>query len=245
VKLRLFVSASLSVLFVLCALVQAFAAPDAPKQFDPKLFQELRWRLIGPPRGGRVLAVTGVRGQPELFFFGSVGGGVWETNDAGRTWNPIFDSQAIASIGAIAVAPSDANVIYVGSGEADMRSSISLRQWDVQVHRRRQDVETHRAGGFAANRADHRGPAGREQGFRGGAGSRLRAERGARRFPFERWRKELAKDSVSRRKHGSHRFGFRARQSESDLRVAMADAKAAVEHLSPLKWSGQRALSLQ
>src|SRR5882762_2099778 len=125
VKLRLFVSASLSVLFVLCALVQAFAAPDAPKQFDPKLFQELRWRLIGPPRGGRVLAVTGVRGQPELFFFGSVGGGVWETNDAGRTWNPIFDSQAIASIGAIAVAPSDANVIYVGSGEADMRSSIS------------------------------------------------------------------------------------------------------------------------
>src|SRR6266478_2312422 len=125
VKLRLFVSASLSVLFVLCALVQVFAAPDAPKQFDPKLFQELRWRLIGPPRGGRVLAVTGVRGQPEVFYFVSVGGGVWKTNDAGRTWNPTFDSQAIASIGAIAVAPSDANVIYVGSGEADMRSSIS------------------------------------------------------------------------------------------------------------------------
>ena len=124
-KLRLFVPASLSVLFVLCALVQVFAAPDAPKQFDPKLFQELRWRLIGPPRGGRVLAVTGVRGQPEVFYFGSVGGGVWKTNDAGRTWNPTFDSQAIASIGAIAVAPSDANVIYVGSGEADMRSSIS------------------------------------------------------------------------------------------------------------------------
>ena len=124
-KLRLFVRASLSVLFVLCALVQVFAAPDAPKQFDPKLFQELRWRLIGPPRGGRVLAVTGVRGQPEVFYFGSVGGGVWKTNDAGRTWNPTFDSQAIASIGAIAVAPSDANVIYVGSGEADMRSSIS------------------------------------------------------------------------------------------------------------------------
>src|SRR6266436_2764031 len=125
VKLRLFVSASLSVLFMLGASVPVFAAPDAPKQFDPKLLQELRWRLIGPPRGGRVLAVTGVRGHPEIFFFGSVGGGVWKTNDAGRTWNPIFDSQAIASIGAIAVAPSDSNVIYVGSGEADMRSSIS------------------------------------------------------------------------------------------------------------------------
>src|SRR5216683_54761 len=125
VKLRLFVSASLSVLFVLCALVQVFAAPDAPKQFDPKLFQELRWRLIGPPRGGRVLAVAGVRGEPEVYYFGSVGGGVWKTNDAGRTWNPIFDSQPVASIGAIALAPSNPEIIYVGSGEADMRSSIS------------------------------------------------------------------------------------------------------------------------
>jgi len=102
-----------------------FAGPDAPKQFDPKLFQELRWRLVGPARGGRTLAVAGVRGQPEVFYFGSVGGGIWKTDDAGRTWNPIFDSQPIASIGAIAVAPSDSSVIYVGSGEADMRSSIS------------------------------------------------------------------------------------------------------------------------
>ncbi len=115
----------LSILFVLCAAARLIAGPDAPKQFDAKLFQELRWRLIGPSRGGRTLAVAGVRGQPEVFYFGSVGGGVWKTNDAGRTWNPIFDSQPIASIGAIAVAPSDSNVIYVGSGEADMRSSIS------------------------------------------------------------------------------------------------------------------------
>ena len=115
----------LSFLFVLCATVRLIAGPDAPTQVDPKLFQELKWRSIGPFRGGRVLAVTGVRGQPETFYFGSVGGGVWKTNDAGRTWRPIFDSQAIASIGAIAVAPSDSNVIYVGTGEADMRSSIS------------------------------------------------------------------------------------------------------------------------
>src|ERR1700719_3113844 len=101
------------------------ASPDSPSNFDPRLFQELRWRSIGPFRGGRALAVTGVRGQPEVFYFGSVDGGVWRTNDAGRTWNSIFDSQPIGSIGAIAVAPSNPNIIYVGSGEADMRSDIA------------------------------------------------------------------------------------------------------------------------
>ena len=124
-KLRRFAFALLVALFALAGSVRLLAGPDAPKQYDPKLFQELGWRLIGPSRGGRVLAVTGVRGQPEIFYFGSVGGGVWKTNDAGRTWKPVFDSQSIASIGAIAVAPSDSKVIYVGSGEADMRSSIS------------------------------------------------------------------------------------------------------------------------
>ena len=121
-RLALALAAFLSLLFM---SVRLFGWPDAPKQYDAKLFQELRWRLIGPSRGGRTLAVTGVRGQPEIFYFGSVGGGVWKTNDAGRTWRPIFDSQPIASIGAIAVAPSDSNIVYVGSGEADMRSSIS------------------------------------------------------------------------------------------------------------------------
>ncbi len=120
-----FAFATLFVLFALFAAVELLAEPQAPKQYDQKLFQELRWRSIGPFRAGRVLAVTGVRGQPEIYYFGSVGGGVWKTNDAGRTWKPIFDSQTIASIGAIAVAPSDSNVIYVGSGEADMRASIS------------------------------------------------------------------------------------------------------------------------
>ena len=108
--------------------IAASASPKgaaAAPPFDQKIFEGLRWRLIGPFRGGRALAVTGVRGQPDVYYFGSVGGGVWKTNDAGRTWKPVFDGQPIASIGAIAVAPSNANVIYVGSGEADMRSSIS------------------------------------------------------------------------------------------------------------------------
>jgi photosystem II stability/assembly factor-like uncharacterized protein len=91
-----------------------------------EMYSALRWRLIGPHRGGRVLAVSGVRGQPETFYFGAVAGGVWKTTDAGRTWAPIFDDQPIASIGALAVAPSNPNVIYVGTGEADMRSDISF-----------------------------------------------------------------------------------------------------------------------
>src|SRR5258708_431886 len=92
---------------------------------DPT-FCGLRWRMIGPFRAGRVNAVSGVVGQPETFYFGSVGGGVWKTNNAGRTWKPVFDSQSAASIGAIGVAPSDPNVVYVGTGEADMRDSIQF-----------------------------------------------------------------------------------------------------------------------
>jgi photosystem II stability/assembly factor-like uncharacterized protein len=124
-KLRAVVPAFVSLLLA-GASVRLMAEADTSKPVDQKLFQELRWRLIGPFRGGRVLAVTGVRGQPETYYFGAVGGGVWKSDDAGRTWKPIFDSQPIASIGAIAVAPSDPRVIYVGSGEADMRSSISV-----------------------------------------------------------------------------------------------------------------------
>jgi len=106
-------------------LLAPVAAFSAPPELDARLFSELRWRCIGPFRGGRVLAVSGVPGEPDHFYFGSVGGGVWESRNAGRTWSPIFDSQPAASIGAVAIAPSDPRRIYVGSGEADMRSDIS------------------------------------------------------------------------------------------------------------------------
>ena len=96
-----------------------------PGRIEPAVYGGLRWRSIGPFRGGRVNGVTGVPGQPNTFYFGSVGGGVWKTTNAGRTWLPIFDSQPVASIGAIAVAPSKPDIVYVGTGEADMRSQIS------------------------------------------------------------------------------------------------------------------------
>ena len=95
------------------------------QQPGAEAFAGLRWRLIGPFRGGRVLAALGVPGNTNEYLFGSVGGGVWKTTNGGQTWRPIFDGQPIASIGAIAIAPSDPKIIYVGSGEADMRSNIS------------------------------------------------------------------------------------------------------------------------
>ncbi len=86
----------------------------------------MQWRMIGPFRGGRVLPTLGIPGKPNEYLFGAVGGGVWKTENAGRTWRPIFDAEPTASIGAIAIAPSDPQTIYVGTGEADMRSDISV-----------------------------------------------------------------------------------------------------------------------
>ena len=90
---------------VLLSLPGGPAGSQPARTVDPALYGGLRWRSIGPFRGGRVNGVSGVPGQPDTFYFGSVGGGVWKTTNAGRTWQPIFDSQPIASIGAVAVAP--------------------------------------------------------------------------------------------------------------------------------------------
>ena len=113
-------------LLMLLPLALIAGACPAAAQLAPALFSSLHWRLIGPFRGGRSLAAVGVPGHPALYYFGAVGGGVWKSTDAGNTWRPIFDAAPIASIGALAVAPSNPNIIYVGTGEADMRSDISF-----------------------------------------------------------------------------------------------------------------------
>ncbi len=104
----------------LCSLSLAFAA-----SYNSKLFSEMQWRSIGPLRGGRTRSAAGVPGQPNVFYIGVCNGGVWKTNDYGRTWSPIFDGQPTGSIGAVAVAPSDPNVLYVGSGEGLQRPDLS------------------------------------------------------------------------------------------------------------------------
>lgn len=93
--------------------------------YDEKLYNGLEWRSIGPYRGGRSAAVTGVSGKPNLFYFGSVGGGVWRTNDAGNSWENISDGFFGGSIGAVAVSEWDNNVIYVGGGEKTVRGNVS------------------------------------------------------------------------------------------------------------------------
>jgi photosystem II stability/assembly factor-like uncharacterized protein len=110
-----------AVVIVLCSLTSAPA-----QQFSPSLFQGLQWRLIGPFRGGRTVAVTGIPGKTNVFYMAPNNGGVWKTNDYGRTWNPIFDDQPTGSIGALAIAPSNPDIIYVGSGEGLRRPDLSV-----------------------------------------------------------------------------------------------------------------------
>src|SRR5579859_3079017 len=108
-------------------ILVASASPMlAQEQFSPDLFKPLHWRAIGPFRGGRTKAVAGVPNQPNVFYVGVCNGGVWKSTDYGRTWIPIFDQQPTGSIGAVAVALSDPNVIYVGSGEGLHRPDLSV-----------------------------------------------------------------------------------------------------------------------
>jgi photosystem II stability/assembly factor-like uncharacterized protein len=90
------------------------------------ILPQMHWRMIGPFRGGRTRAATGVPSEPNVFYVGQVDGGVWKSDDYGRTWNPIFDGQPSQSIGAIAVAPSDPNIVYVASGEGLHRPDLSV-----------------------------------------------------------------------------------------------------------------------
>jgi photosystem II stability/assembly factor-like uncharacterized protein len=98
----------------------------AAQKVDPSLYSSLEWRMIGPFRAGRTIGATGVRGQPNVFYAGVNNGGVWKTTDYGRVWTPIFDAEPTGSIGDVAVAPSNPNVVYVGSGEGVQRPDLSV-----------------------------------------------------------------------------------------------------------------------
>jgi len=116
----------MSILRCLGAVVLMFSALAAIAQQNSAVpYSELRWRCIGPFRAGRTVAIGGIPDQPNVFFMAPNNGGVWKTDDFGRTWAPIFDGQPTGSVGALALAPSDPNIIYVGSGEGLRRPDLS------------------------------------------------------------------------------------------------------------------------
>jgi photosystem II stability/assembly factor-like uncharacterized protein len=117
---RLNLTRSISTCAFLLLTISSIAQP-----VPAELVNGLKWRSIGPFRGGRVVAVAGLPGDSSTFYFGSVNGGIWKTTDAGITWTPIFDGQPVGSIGALAIAPSDPKIIYAGSGESDIREDLS------------------------------------------------------------------------------------------------------------------------
>src|SRR5712691_3301416 len=167
-------------LLVLCA-VTLTATPLRAQSIDARFLSALVWRNVGPFRGGRISAVSGVIGQPGVFYVGTPKGGVWKTTGAGETWFPIFDSiKSISSIGAVEVAPSDPNVVYVGTGDLNSffdgtgdgiyKSSDAGRTWrhiglegtqqitSILVHPRDSNIVLVAAlGGFFQSQSDARG----------------------------------------------------------------------------------------
>jgi photosystem II stability/assembly factor-like uncharacterized protein len=112
---------------ILCATIVLAAPVNAQTAaVSPALYQSMHWRFIGPLRGGRTVAIDGVPSQPNLFYIGAVNGGIWRSDNAGRTWSPIFDREPTGSIGAIAVAPSNPQIVYAGSGEGLQRPDLAV-----------------------------------------------------------------------------------------------------------------------
>ena len=124
-KKILLVSVFLSSLTVVLAQKKNTSSAPSTVTYDQALYAGIRWREVGPFRGGRSSTATGVRGNPNVYYFGTVGGGVWKTTDAGQTWQGITDNYFGGTVGAVAVAESDPNVIYAGEGEQTLRNNVS------------------------------------------------------------------------------------------------------------------------
>ena len=204
----------------------ASASPSA------QLMSKLQWRSIGPYIGGRSVAVAGVPSDPNLFYFGGVEGGVWKSTDYGLSWSNITDGKipgVAAPIGSIAVAPSNPSVIYIGTGEADIRGDFDTgdgvykttnagKTWTYAGLR-----DTHMIAKLARrSRQPQRGLCRLD-------GPRLQAERRTRHLQDDRWRRDLAQSSLRRRQHRRRRSRDGFAQSQRALRGHVAGAAPAVE----------------
>ena len=176
-RVRVFASLTLAALSVFFAAQLASA-----QQYDQKLYSEMRWRCIGPFRGGRTVAITAFRISPTCFYMAAVNGGVWKTTDFGNTWKPIFDDQPTGSVGALAVAPSDPNIHLCRQRRRLAAPRSRRRRWHLQIHRRRENLDAPRPARRPANYRHPRRSKRSRSRFRGRRRPSLRPQRRARRF---------------------------------------------------------------
>ena len=113
---------------------QTTAKPEdkEPSKDEDPLFKGMKYRLVGPYRGGRSLTASGIPGDPTTYYFGATGGGVWKSTDGALTWMPVFDKEGSGAIGSLAVSISDPNIVYVGTGEACLRGNIAQGGWALR-----------------------------------------------------------------------------------------------------------------
>ncbi len=190
----------------------------------PANYAGLRWRDIGPYRGGRTVGAAGIAAQPNVFYIGVNNGGVWKTDDFGRTWKPLFDDQPTGSIGAIAIAPSDPNIIYVGSGEGLQRPDLSVGDGMYKSTDAGKTWTPPRPPRRPADPRHHRRPAQSQPPLRRRPRPPLRPQPRARRLPLHRWRPVLAEGALQGRPHRRHRSRLRPAQSADRLRRPLAGA---------------------
>ena len=180
--------------------IQVHAQSGGNPVINPNAYQDLRWRSVGPHRGGRSTAAAGVRTQPNVFYMGATGGGVWKTENYGITWLPVTDGQIpTGSIGAIDVADSNPNVVYVGTGSEAIRSNVILGRGVFKSTDAGQDVAVGRSERSRANRpAEDPSEESRHRVRRGDRQS-VRLGTGSRRLPHEGRRQDVAEGAVHQR----------------------------------------------
>ena len=187
--------------WLIAAISLASGASAAASAADADHESDFQFRFVGPKVGNRIAAVAGVRGDPSVYYAGAASGGVWKSVDGGNRWAPIFDKQPAAAIGALAVAPSEPNTVWAGTGEAWV-----IRDSDVMGNGIYKSTDAGKTwinmglAGVRPNRPDRHSPIQPRHRVRLRAGTRDRSSTGARRLPHDRRRPALGASAVRRRK---------------------------------------------
>ncbi len=210
---------------------------------DPALLNAYRWRSIGPDRGGRSIAVSGVKGRPREAYFGAVGGGLWKTTDAGNNWAPVTDGQITSSsVGAVAVSDSNPDIVFIGMGENCIRGNIMPGDGVYKSSRRRQDLDARRLPRRRRDLEDSHPPDQPRHRLRGGVRPVSRTERRARRVQERRRRQDVEAHPLQGPAQRRRRHRHRRQQSQRHLRGVVGGVSHRVSDV--VRRSGQRPLQV-